>query len=64
MMNKLFGDFFGNLTSMKWARMTKCSPDTALRDIQDLMDKKILKKEKAGGRSTTYVLRSSESKKS
>ena len=49
-------DFEGKLSSSKWAKMTKCSPDTALRDIQDLMDKKILKKEKAGGRSTNYEL--------
>ena len=65
MINKLFDacpddpfgrDFEGKLSSSKWAKMTKCSPDTALRDIQDLMDKKILKKEKAGGRSTNYEL--------
>lgn len=57
MINKLFDGFLGNLTSSKWAKMTKCSPDTALRDIQDLIDKRMLKKNDAGGRSTNYVLR-------
>jgi Fic family protein len=56
MINKLFDGFVGNLTSSKWAKMTKCSPDTALRDIQDLIDKKILKKNDSGGRSTNYAL--------
>ncbi|MBL7933915.1 MAG: Fic family protein, partial [Bacteroidia bacterium] len=55
--NKLFDGFFGKLTSSKWAKMAKCSQDTALRDISDLIEKKILKKEKAGGRSTGYELR-------
>ena len=56
MLNKLMDDFFGKLTSKKWAKMTKCSPDTALRDIQDLISKGILRKEAAGGRSTNYEL--------
>jgi Fic family protein len=56
MINKLLEGFNGNLTSSKWAKITKCSPDTALRDIQDLMTKGILKKEAAGGRSTNYEL--------
>jgi Fic family protein len=56
MINKLFDGFEGKLNSTKWAKMTKCSADTALRDIQDLIKKKILAKEKAGGRSTNYVL--------
>jgi Fic family protein len=55
--NKLFDGFDGKLTSSKWAKMTKCSADTALRDIHDLMHKKILIKEEAGGRSTNYILK-------
>lgn len=56
MLNKLLDDFEGKLSSSKWAKMTKCSQDTALRDIQDLINKKVLKKEEAGGRSTNYEL--------
>lgn len=56
MINQLFDGFIGKLTSSKWAKMTKCSTDTALRDIQDLMVKNILAKEDAGGRSTSYQL--------
>jgi Fic family protein len=57
MINKLFDGFDGKLNTSKWAKITKCSPDTALRDIQDLMKKKILMKEEAGGRSTNYFLK-------
>ncbi len=56
MINKLVDGFDGKLTSSKWAKIAKCSQDTALRDIQDLMDKEILMKEPAGGRSTSYIL--------
>lgn len=56
MINILFDDFAGKLTTSKWAKITKCSNDTALRDIQDLVAKKILEKEGAGGRSTCYIL--------
>lgn len=56
MLNKLFDGFEGKLTSSKWAKITKTSPDTALRDIQDLISKGILKKEGQGGRSTSYEL--------
>lgn len=56
MVNRLLDDFFGKLNSSKWAKMCKCSSDTALRDIQDLVDKKILRKEESGGRSTHYTL--------
>lgn len=56
--NKLFDEFSGNLNTSKWAKINKCSNDTALRDIQDLLEKKILKKAEAGGRSTCYLLRS------
>ncbi|CAN5528148.1 Fic family protein [soil metagenome] len=57
MINKVFEGFDGKLTASKWAKITKCSPDTALRDVQDLMQKNILIKEGAGGRSTNYVLK-------
>jgi len=56
MINKLFDGFEGKLNSSKWAKIAKCSTDTALRDIQDLIDKGILQKEAAGGRSTSYEL--------
>jgi Fic family protein len=55
MLNKLFDGFFGVLHSSKWAKMTKCSQDTAIRDIQDLIERGILVKEAAGGRSTSYT---------
>jgi Fic family protein len=58
LLNKLLDGFIGKLTSSKWAKIAKCSQDTALRDIQDLMERKILKKDIAGGRSTSYVLAS------
>jgi len=56
MLNKLFENFDGKLKSSKWAKITKCSADTALRDIKDLMDKGILRQEEGGGRSTNYEL--------
>ena len=55
-LNKLLDGFDGKLTSSKWAKITKCSQDTALRDINDLIDKKILYKLPEGGRSTAYDL--------
>jgi Fic family protein len=56
MLNKLMDAFEGKLTSSKWAKIAKCSPDTALRDIHDLIEKEILEKEEGGGRSTSYKL--------
>jgi len=56
MLNKLLDGFDGKLNTSKWAKITKTSQDTALRDIQDLTDKQILTKEAGGGRSTAYVL--------
>jgi Fic family protein len=56
MINRLLDGFNGKLTSSKWAKLTKCSPDTALRDISDLINKQILLKAPAGGRSTSYDL--------
>lgn len=55
-LNKLFDGFDGKLKSSKWAKITKCSTDTALRDIKDLIEKGILKQEESGGRSTNYEL--------
>ncbi len=55
--NRLLDGFVGKLTSSKWAKLEKCSQDTALRDINDLLRREILFKEAAGGRSTSYVLR-------
>ena len=57
MLNKVMNGFEGNLTATKWAKISKCSPDTALRDILDLIEKGVLKKDKAGGRSTSYLIR-------
>jgi len=57
MLNKILDGFEGKLTSSKWAKIAKCSKDTAIRDINDLINKNILKKEKAGGRSTNYELK-------
>lgn len=56
MVNKMQEDFFGKLSSSKWAKITKSSQDTAGRDIQDLVAKGILAKDIAGGRSTAYDL--------
>ncbi|MGB1205529.1 MAG: Fic family protein [Chitinophagales bacterium] len=54
--NLLLDNFKGKLKTSKWAKINRCSQDTALRDIQDLIKKNILKKETAGGRSTNYEL--------
>jgi Fic family protein len=56
MLNKLLDGFTGKLKTSKWAKITKCSQDTALRDIKDLIKKGILRQEKSGGRSTNYEL--------
>ena len=55
--NRLLDGFNGKLTTSKWAKINKCSQDTALRDIQDLMKKDILQKQASGGRSTNYELK-------
>jgi len=57
MISRLLEGFEGKLTSSKWAKLAKCSQDTALRDIDDLLRRDILVKEAAGGRSTSYSLR-------
>lgn len=60
MLNKLLDGFDGKLNNKKWATITKSSADTALRDINDLVEKGVLVKESAGGRSTSYVFRDVE----
>ena len=54
--NRLLDGFEGKLTSSKWAKLTKSSQATAGRDIDDLEQKGILKRDAAGGRSTSYSL--------
>lgn len=54
--NALLDGFEGKLTTSKWASLTKSSQDTALRDIQQLVDRGILARNRAGGRSTSYSL--------
>jgi len=56
LINRLLDGFEGKLTSGKWAAIAKCSPDTALRDITDLLARGVLRKSAAGGRSTSYEL--------
>ena len=56
MINRLLEGFEGKLTSSKWATMTKTSQDSALRDIQQLVDLGVLVKDAAGGRSTSYLM--------
>lgn len=60
MINKLFDGFKGKLTTKKWGILCKCSHDTALRDIQALLELGILIKDAGGGRSTSYSLRPSD----
>jgi Fic family protein len=54
--NRLLDGFTGKLTTTKWAKLEKCSHDTALRDIQGLIELRVLQKDPAGGRSTSYSL--------
>ena len=56
MLNRLLDGFHGNLTTVKWAQIAKCSHDTALRDIQDLLRKGLLTQNPGGSRSTSYAL--------
>ena len=55
-LNRLLDGFEGKLTTAKWAALAKCSPDTALRDIQELVARGALLKSEAGGRSSSYAL--------
>ena len=56
LVNRLLDGFEGKLTSSKWAAIAQCSPDTALRDITDLLARGVLRRSDAGGRSTSYEL--------
>jgi hypothetical protein len=56
LLNRLLDGFEGKLTGSKWATIAKCSPDTALRDINELLARGVLKKSASGGRSTSYEL--------
>jgi Fic family protein len=56
MINLLWENADCKLTSSYWASVNLCSPDTALRDIQDLISKNILHRKSSGGRSTCYEL--------
>jgi len=53
-LNRLLDGFEGKLTTSKWAKLAKCSQDTAYRDILDLIDRGALQKDAGGGRSTSY----------
>jgi Fic family protein len=56
-LNRLLDGFEGKLTSSKWAKLTKVSQATAARDIEDLVQQHVLRKDAAGGRSTSYSLK-------
>jgi Fic family protein len=56
LLNRLLDGFEGKLTTSKWAKLAKCSQDTALRDIDDLVRRGILVKDAAGGRNTSYSM--------
>jgi Fic family protein len=56
LLNRLLDGFEGKLTSGKWAAIAKCSSDTALRDINELLEIGVLRKAQGGGRSTAYEL--------
>jgi Fic family protein len=60
MLNKLFDGFEGRLQTSKWAKITKASTDTALRDIKDLVAKGVLQQTKESGRNSNYELKTSE----
>jgi Fic family protein len=55
-LNRLLDGFEGKLTNAKWVALTKTSPDTALRDLRDLVERGVLAKDAGGGRSTSYSL--------
>jgi Fic family protein len=55
-LNRLIDGFEGNLTTSKYAKLAKCSHDTALRDILPLVERGVLLRNPSGGRSTSYGL--------
>jgi Fic family protein len=56
LLNKLLDGFDGKLTTSKWAAIAKCSQDTALRDINELLERGVLVRSEASGRSTSYEI--------
>ena len=56
LLNRMLDGIEGKLTSSKWAAVAKCSQDTALRDITELLERGVMKKSEASGRSTSYEL--------
>lgn len=60
LLNRLLDGFEGNLTNKKWSLIAKCSADTALRDITDLLDRGVLSRGSSGGRSTHYLIKQPE----
>ena len=56
-LNRMMDGFEGKLTTSKWARLAKCSQDSAYRDILDLIERGALEKDPGGGRSTSYFIR-------
>ena len=58
--NQLLDDFQGKLTTSRWARIARCSQDTALRDIAVLVERGVLVRNPGGGRSTSYGLRNAD----
>ena len=55
-LNRLMDGFEGKLSTSKWAKLAKCSQDTAYRDILDLIERGALEKDPGGGRSTSYSI--------
>ena len=62
--NLLLGDFHGHLTTSKYAKLAKCSTDSALRDIRDLLARGVIVRNPGGGRSTSYRLAAAEPRRS
>lgn len=58
MLNRVLDGFEGRLSTQQWAKLARCSPDTALRDIQELVSRGVLQKAEGGGRNTAYQLAS------
>jgi Fic family protein len=56
LLNKLLDGFDGKLATSKWAAIAKCSQDTALRDINELLERGVLVRSEASGRSTSYEM--------
>jgi Fic family protein len=59
--NRILNDFQGFLSTSKYAKLTKCSTDTALRDIRELLERGILIQNPSRGRSTSYRMAEAES---